>query len=420
MRRLIVLLSVFGLFLAACAGPGSAIVVATQSSGTPSPTGEPTHIPVDIPPAARAAIDALMAQLGLGADAITLVSVESVQWPDRCLGVLHKGVLCAQGVVQGFRVILKANDTRYEFHTNEDGSLVVLATPDLGEPTEVPVDIPAAARAAITVLMGQLNLAAGQIGVISVEAVDWPDGCLGVTRIGVLCTQAIVPGFRVVLEANGKQYEFHTNQDGSVVLPVDVAVEIPDSMIKAATDALAQALGIANVSIKLVSATLIQWADSCLGVSLPGSACAQHVTPGYLIVLEANGVQYEYHTNQDGSLIIPGSLALVWRRIGGIAGFCDTLVLYRSGEAQAEFCKPNTGGADASQATLLTADEQDHLAGWLQQFGTVSIDQESPANASDQMSVTLTLYGAGSAQPTEAEQQAMLDFAQTVYARLHS
>ena len=77
MKRLAVILAVFGLFLAACAPAGPAIVEVTQvpptSTAVPTPTNippEPTQIPVDIPPAARAAIEALMAQLNLTADQI--------------------------------------------------------------------------------------------------------------------------------------------------------------------------------------------------------------------------------------------------------------------------------------------------------------------------------------------------------------
>ncbi len=52
---------------------------------------------------------------------------------------------------------------------------------------------------------------------VSVEAVDWPDGCLGVQTPGVMCTMVITPGYRVILEADGKQYEYHTNASGDVV-----------------------------------------------------------------------------------------------------------------------------------------------------------------------------------------------------------
>ena len=67
---------------------------------------------------------------------------------------------------------------------------------------------------------------------------------------------------------------------------------------------LARELGIPAGKIKVVSFTAVQWPDSCLGVSTPGIMCAQIITSGYLIVLEADGVQYNYHTDLTGENLI--------------------------------------------------------------------------------------------------------------------
>ena len=69
-------------------------------------------------------------------------------------------------------------------------------------------------------------------------AVQWPDGCLGIVRMGVMCLRGPVDGFRIILEANGQQYEFHTNQDGTAIgqlakAPfVSIAVRAPDDVIQ--------------------------------------------------------------------------------------------------------------------------------------------------------------------------------------------
>jgi hypothetical protein len=83
-------------------------------------------------------------------------------------------------------------------------------------------DSPAAGQAAAVAnsradLAERLNVDPSVITVVSVEAVDWPDGCLGVQTPGVMCTMVITPGYRVILEADGKQYEYHTNESGDVV-----------------------------------------------------------------------------------------------------------------------------------------------------------------------------------------------------------
>ena len=67
-------------------------------------------------------------------------------------------------------------------------------------------------------LARRLNLSVLEISVISVEAVDWPDTSLGCPQPGMMYAQVITPGFRVVLEATGQSYEYHTDEDSSVVL----------------------------------------------------------------------------------------------------------------------------------------------------------------------------------------------------------
>lgn len=47
---------------------------------------------------------------------------------------------------------------------------------------------------------------------------EWSDGCLGVAQPGQMCTQAIVPGFRVTLRLAGKSYEYHTDQKERIAL----------------------------------------------------------------------------------------------------------------------------------------------------------------------------------------------------------
>jgi hypothetical protein len=50
-----------------------------------------------------------------------------------------------------------------------------------------------------------------QITVKSIEFVEWPDSCLGITKRDIACAEIITPGFRVLLEANGQTYEYHTD-----------------------------------------------------------------------------------------------------------------------------------------------------------------------------------------------------------------
>jgi hypothetical protein len=282
-------------------------------------------------------------------------------------------------------------------------------------PTPIPVDLTPAQRAALMALSEKLGVSADKVKLISTEAVTWPDGCLGIVRIGVMCTQAQVPGFKIVLEANGQKYEVHTNQDGSVALLAEGAQNahaLEQSVIKQ----LAANLGLTESDISVVSNSEVEFPDSCLGVAMPDIMCAQIVTPGRIIVLEAKGVQYEYHVTPTGDLIQPATLALNWKREGGIVGFCDDLTVFRSGEVYTQQCKTGEGKM-GTFATLLSSQEQKQFNDWMTQFGELTLDASDPKGVADRMVVTLNLFGTGSRQPTKSEQQALFEFAQNLYQK---
>jgi hypothetical protein len=284
-------------------------------------------------------------------------------------------------------------------------------------PTHIPVDLTPAQRAAMNALMEQLNLTADKIKLVSTEAVTWPNGCLGIVRMGVMCTQNEVPGFKIILEADGQKYEFHANQDGSVVMLAEGAQESAD-VEQIVIKQLAANLGLQESDISVVSSTTIEFNDACMGVAMEGIMCAQVVTPGHIIVLEANGVQYEYHTNADGSRVQPATLAMVWKREGGIAGFCDTMTIFRSGEVYTTQCKPQAEGRMGTFANLLSSDQQKQFMDWMARFGEANLDASDPKGVADRMVVTLNLFGSGSKQATKSEQQALFGFAQDLFQKV--
>lgn len=49
----------------------------------------------------------------------------------------------------------------------------------------------------------RLGVAPSAVTVVRLEAFTWPDGCLGLGGPGVVCTQALVPGWLAVLRGPG-------------------------------------------------------------------------------------------------------------------------------------------------------------------------------------------------------------------------
>lgn len=60
----------------------------------------------------------------------------------------------------------------------------------------------------------QHDLDAGAIEVVSAEAVTWRDGSLGCPEAGMAYTQALVPGYRVVLDVAGTPAHYHAGSEG--------------------------------------------------------------------------------------------------------------------------------------------------------------------------------------------------------------
>lgn len=67
-------------------------------------------------------------------------------------------------------------------------------------------------------LAKRLSIEVDQIGLIEAKAVEWSDTSLGCPKPGMMYAQVITPGYRVVLEAEGETYEYHTDQGRVVVL----------------------------------------------------------------------------------------------------------------------------------------------------------------------------------------------------------
>ncbi len=64
------------------------------------------------------------------------------------------------------------------------------------------------------------------IKVLRAERVTWSDGSLGCPSPGMMYTQALVPGFRVMLDAGGQVLDYHAGASGHLVLcPAGRAVE---------------------------------------------------------------------------------------------------------------------------------------------------------------------------------------------------
>jgi heptaprenylglyceryl phosphate synthase len=69
---------------------------------------------------------------------------------------------------------------------------------------------------------------------------------------------------------------------------------------------------------------------------------------------------------------------------------------------------------------LLAAAQIKEFNAWYLKYGETTLDESDPAGVSDRMTNTLEFYGTGTAKPGRADQQALFDWAKTLFQKLNS
>jgi hypothetical protein len=179
-------------------------------------------------------------------------------------------------------------------------------------PTQEPVapkqDWPAEAQPLVELAIADLvaRTKATTATVVTVEAVEWRDGCLECAKEDERCMQVIVPGYRIVLQVDEQRYEYHTDTDQQIRPCPAVAEwgEEAQRLVDQALADLAERLQISQDEITVLSVEQVNWPDSSIGCPKPGQAYLTVIVPGYKIVLEAAGTKYDYHAGDEGEVFL--------------------------------------------------------------------------------------------------------------------
>ena len=86
-------------------------------------------------------------------------------------------------------------------------------------------------------------------------------------------------------------------------MPLSTPSSVMDALVEQAKEELAQQLSIPVNEIDLIEAEATTRPDASLGCPQAGMTYAQVVTPGYRILLEANGQVYAYYADSNKQLI---------------------------------------------------------------------------------------------------------------------
>lgn len=163
-----------------------------------------------------------------------------------------------------------------------------------------------------------LKVSPAELALQSANAKEWPDGAIGCPQDGQVYPQVVTPGFLLIFTnaAQSVQHAVHTGRSAAQMLlcargrPIDLSVKPaaasagPDARMGAlARAALAQDLALAEADIAVVAVEENEWRDSSLGCPKPGVNYLQVITPGYKIMLTAQGKSYEYHSDTNRRVV---------------------------------------------------------------------------------------------------------------------
>lgn len=108
--------------------------IAPPSDATPTSTATPSDDSADAPTStpdrlgASAAAD-LAERLGIDPEAVAVVSIDEVTWPDSSLGCPQKGMMYTQVLTPGIRIVLEANGLQYRYHAGNSRDPFYCAAP---------------------------------------------------------------------------------------------------------------------------------------------------------------------------------------------------------------------------------------------------------------------------------------------------
>lgn len=72
-------------------------------------------------------------------------------------------------------------------------------------------------NAVLEAVSQRLELPVSQLKIVEALPQTWNDGCLNLAAADEVCTQALVPGWRITVDAADQTLVYHTNSTGSAV-----------------------------------------------------------------------------------------------------------------------------------------------------------------------------------------------------------
>ncbi len=77
--------------------------------------------------------------------------------------------------------------------------------------------VPEAVKSARATLATSLDIEESEILILEAIETEWSDSCLGLGGPAESCLQVITPGYKILMQAGGKEYGYRTDMTGQAI-----------------------------------------------------------------------------------------------------------------------------------------------------------------------------------------------------------
>ncbi len=256
---------------------------------------------------ANAVIKDLSRRQGTLPNNIDIVEYAPQTWNNGCLELPKSGELCTQALVPGWRVVASDGRQNVVYHTNRTGRILRVnsrTTPNNNNAQKLPEKV---REAVLNAASRRLNVSVTELTIIQAQKRDWKNGCLEIADNDSVCSQAIVPGWRVVVGTKGQALVYHTNTRGSVVR-INLAAsginnkKLPQKVSQVVLKAASKYTNLPTSELRVVDAEEVTVnGSSCLGLPKPGEGCTRDIGRAWKVSVEAGKQRLVYHAKTDAS-----------------------------------------------------------------------------------------------------------------------
>ncbi|MBU7584392.1 MAG: hypothetical protein KAF91_15995 [Nostoc sp. TH1S01] len=145
-----------------------------------------------------------------------------------------------------------------------------------------------------------------ELQVINYSRKTWRNGCLELAQPNELCTQALVPGWLVIVSHGKQKWTYHTNNNGRSLRLASATNSSQKQLPTKVRDAvLQQAQAVSGLSARSLSILNFQardWSDGC-DRSTPPYPCDPIVVSGWQLTVGAANQRWVFLSDNDGSRI---------------------------------------------------------------------------------------------------------------------